>query len=120
MPRRGMVKCPSASLNKRITPMPACAERRSINAQVTAKPTFATVKPPQRRLQRCTATTTPVFTMFQILCAVTSVVEIRPLSPYRSRNATTKFGRCARAFKDIKSPRFRICCISKHVMLINV
>ena len=45
---------------------------------------LATVKPTlkQRRLQRCTAKTTPVFSIvFPILCAVTSVVEIRPPLP---------------------------------------
>ena len=47
---------------------------------------LATVKPTlkQRRLQRCTAKATPVFSIFffsPILCAVTSVVEIRPPLP---------------------------------------
>ncbi|KAH3797061.1 hypothetical protein DPMN_150636 [Dreissena polymorpha] len=52
---------------------------------------LSTVKPTlnQRWLQRCTALATPVFSIFfPILCAVTSVAEIRPLFiPLKARSS---------------------------------
>ena len=77
-------------------PKPECPECRFTNAHVTAKPTLATAKPTlkQRRLQRCTAKATPVCSIFPHFVRGDERCRNSAPSPYRSRNAPTKFGRC--------------------------
>ena len=74
-------------------PKPARAERRSINARVTAKPTLATGKKPlkQHRLQRYTAKAKPVFKISHLVRGNEHSRNLAT-SLQRSRNAQKRSG----------------------------
>ena len=72
---------------------------------------LATVKPTlkQRRLQRCTAKATPVFSIFPHFVRGDERCRNSAPSPYRSRNAPTKFGRYDRCGSRIGPPAVFAC-----------